>query len=123
MMDKMITHLIARFDEMLLENFLAEFLQTNAKGSMGRKLITDWIVWSMVVSDIKPKDLLRPIKDADFGYAVAKAVLRKTCREWDGDMVPPYVVSSCFYHVHAQANRAGCSVERKAVMKLEIPVL
>lgn len=117
-MDAMIAHLVTRFDEMLLEDFLAEFLQMNTKGSMGRKLIADWIVWSMVVSDIKPKDLLRPIEDAGFCYAVAKAVLRKTCREWDGDLVPPYVVSSCFYHTHSQADRAGCSVERKPESKL-----
>lgn len=117
-MDAMIAHLIQRFDQMLLEDFLADFLRINAKGSTGRKLIADWMVWSMVVSDVKPKKLLQQIQDADFCYAVAKAVLRKTCKEWEGDLVPPYVVSSCFYHTHTEAERAGCSVLRDARFKV-----
>jgi hypothetical protein len=113
-MDAMVAHLITRYDQMLLEDFLTEFVRTNAKGTTGRKLIADWIVWSMVVSDVRPKDLLQRVQDADFCYAVAKAVLRKTCREWEGECVPPYTVSPCFYHVHSQADRAGCRVERKS---------
>lgn len=62
----------------------------------------------MVVSDVKPKDLLRQVADTDFCYAVAKAVLRKTGREWEGETLPPYLTSSCFYHAHTDSDRAGC---------------
>jgi len=109
--DAMVSHLVNWSHEMLLENFLIEFLQTNAKGSAGRKLIADWMMWSDVVSDVNCKNLVQQIQDADFCYAVAKAVLRKTCKEWEGDLVPPYVASPCFYHTHSDVARAGCGVK------------
>lgn len=114
LMNAMIVHLVQHCEEMRLQDFLTEFLQSNGKGSMGRKLIADWLVSSMVVSDAKPKDLLRQIQDADFCYAVAKAVLRKTCREWEGDLTPPYIVSPCFYHAHAYSNQARCGTKVEA---------
>ena len=108
-MDAMIVHLVQRCDEMRLEDFLNEFLQSNKKGSMSRKLIADWMVSSMVVSDVKPKDLLRQVADTDFCYAVAKAVLRKKS--------PPYLVSPCFYHAHENSDRAGCRAKIEVMDK------
>jgi len=99
-MDVMVSHLIRRSDEMLPQEFLARFLQTTARDSIGRKLIVDWIAWSMPVSYNEVKKLLKQVQDADFAYAVAKAVLRKTCKEWEGELVPPYVVSPSLYHIH-----------------------
>jgi hypothetical protein len=112
--DAMISHLVGCSHKMVLEDFLVEFLQTNAKGSTGRKLIADWTAWSNdVASDAKSKSLLQQIQDADFCYAVAKAVWRKTFKEWDGDLVPPYMVSPCFYHTHSDVTRPSCCVRKK----------
>jgi hypothetical protein len=111
--DLMITHLIGRYEEMLLEDFLGEFLRSNAKGSTGRKLVVDWITWSTFFSDVKPKALLHQIQDADFCYALAKGVLKKMSMALEGDLAPKYLVSPCFYHVHSQVGRAGCGEEIK----------
>jgi hypothetical protein len=113
MMDAMITHLVKRSDEMLLDDFLVKFLQANAKGSAGRKLIADWMAWSNVVPDAKFGVLLQKVQDADLGYALPKAVLRKTGKEWERDFVPPYVMSTCFYHTHSEAVGLSCSVKRE----------
>jgi hypothetical protein len=113
MMDAMITHLVGRSNEMPLEDFLVEFLQTNVKGSAGRKLIADWVVWSNLAPDLKFEGFLREIQDTDFCYAVAKAVLRKTVKEWEGDFVPPHMVSPCFYHTPSDAPKLGCSAKRE----------
>lgn len=109
-MDVMVSHLTRRSDEMLPQEFLARFLQTNARDSTGRKLIVDWIAWSMPVSDSEVKKLLKQVQDANFAYAVAKAVLRKTCREWEGNFVPPYMVSPDLYHAHSEAGRTCCKI-------------
>lgn len=112
--DAMIAHLVGCSQDMLLEDFFVEFLQTNAKGSAGRKLIADWVVvWSNAASDVKFKSLLHQSYDANFCYAVARAALRKTGKEWESDFVPPYAVSSCSYHNHSVAARLGCSAKRK----------
>ena len=52
MMGAMIAHLVGLSHEMLVEDFVVEFLQTNGEASIGRKLIADWVAWSNVVSDI-----------------------------------------------------------------------
>jgi hypothetical protein len=111
--DLMITHLTSRYQEMLLEDFLAEFLRTNAKGSKGRKLIVDWITWSTFFSDVKPKALIKQIQDASFCRALAKGVFKKMSMVLEGDPVPKYLVSPCAYHVHSQVDRAGCGEEIK----------
>ena len=103
----MILHLVRRSNEIPLPE-----LQTNAKGSTGRKLMADWVVWSMEVPDVELKKNLEEVQDADFGYAVAKAMLRKTCKEWEGDLLPPYIASPCLYHTHLQLGSVGCSVAR-----------
>jgi hypothetical protein len=111
--DLMIAHLTSRYQEMLLEDFLAEFLRTNPRGSKGRKLVVDWITWSTFFSDVKPEALLQQIQDADFCHALAKGGLKKMAMVLDGIPAPKYSVSTCFYHVHSQADRAGCNEEIK----------
>jgi hypothetical protein len=99
--------------EMLLEDFLAEFLRTNAKGSKGRKLIVGWITWSTFFSDVKPKALLKQIQDASFCRDLAKGVFRKMSMVLEGEAAPKYLVSPCFYHIHSQVDRGGCGEEIK----------
>jgi hypothetical protein len=111
--DLMITHLTGRYQEMLLEDFLAEFLRTNVEGSTGRKLIVDWITWSTFFSDVKPKALLKQIQDASFCRALAKGVFKKMSMILEGEPAPTYLVSPCFYHVHSQVDRAECGGEIK----------
>jgi hypothetical protein len=111
--DVMITHLTCRYQEMLLEDFLAEFLRTNVKGSTGRKLIVDWITWSTFYSDVKPKALVKQIQDDSFCRALAKGVFKKMSMVLEGGLAPKYLVSPCFYHVHSQVGRAGCGEEIK----------
>jgi hypothetical protein len=109
--DMMITHLTGRYQEMLLEDFLAEFLRTNVKGSTGRKLIVDWITWSTFFSDVKPKALIKQIEDASFCRALAKGVFKKMSMVLEGESAPKYLVSPCFYHIHSQVDRGGCGEE------------
>jgi hypothetical protein len=111
--DLMIAHLTGRYQEMLLEDFLAEFLRTNVKGSTGRKLIVDWITWSTFFSDVKPKALIKQIQDDSFCRALAKGVFKKMSMVLEGEPAPKYLVSPCFYHVHSQVGRAGCGGEIK----------
>lgn len=80
-MDAMIFHLTERFDEMLLEDFLAEFLQTNPSGSARRRRVADWLVWSMVASDVKPEALLQKVQDSSFCCDVVKALLNRKEKE------------------------------------------
>ena len=107
MMDAMIRQLVDRSYGMLLESFLVKFMQTSAKSSMCHKLIADWVLFSNAVSDGRFESLCRQIQDAEFCYAVAKAVSRKTGREWEGSFVPPYMVSSCFYHIRLDTAKRG----------------
>jgi hypothetical protein len=109
----MITHITSRYQEMLLEDFLAEFLRTNVKGSTGRKLIVDWITWSTFFSDVKPKALIKQIQDDSFCRALAKGVFKKMSMVLEGEPAPKYLVSPCFYHVHSQVGRAECGGEIK----------
>jgi hypothetical protein len=111
--DMMTTHLTGRYQEMLLEDFLAEFLRINVKGSTGRKLIMDWITWSTFYSDVKPKASIKQIQDDSFCRALAKGVLKKMSMALEGDPAPKYLVSPCFYHLHSQADKAGCGEEIK----------
>jgi hypothetical protein len=39
--------------------------------------------------------------------------LKKMAMVLDGIPAPKYSVSTCFYHVHSQADRAGCNEEIK----------
>ena len=66
-----------------------------------------------MVPDAKFGVLLQKVQDADFCYALPKAVLRKTGKEWERDFVPPYVMSTCFYHTHSEAVGLSCSVKRE----------
>jgi hypothetical protein len=113
LMGAMLTHLFKRSDEMLLGNFLVRDLQTNAKGSAAHKLIADWVVWSNEVSEAKLMSLFQRVQDRDLCYEVAKAVLRKTGKEWEGNFLPPYLVSPCLYHTHPTAVNLSYSAKRE----------
>lgn len=118
-MDAMVSHLTERFDEMLLDDFLAEFLRSYPSGSAGRRFIADWLVWLMVASDVKPESLLQKIQDASFYCYVVKALLKKKEKEWESGSMPPYVVSKCFYHTHVHTSKAGCGAGDKHEAKIE----
>jgi hypothetical protein len=119
-MNAMILHLIQRSDKVPLKDFLSTFLQTNMKGSAGRKLMADWIVWSAGELDVRSMSNLQQLQDAHFFYAVARAGLRKTRKEWEGDLMPPYVLSLCLYHTHLNVGRSGCNVLKETEMKSEL---
>lgn len=119
LMDDTISHLIERFDEMLLEDFLAEFLRTNPAGSAGRKLVAGWLVWSIVASDVNPEALLQKNQDSSFYCDVVKALLKKKERERESGLMPPYVVSKCFYHNHVHTSKASCDTGDNHKAKIE----
>jgi hypothetical protein len=90
------------------------------KGSAGRKLMADWIVWPAGELDIRSMSILQQLQDSDFCYAVARAGLRMTRKEWEGDLMPPYVLSPCLYHTHLNVGRIGCNVLKETETKSEL---
>lgn len=117
--DAMTMHLIASSDELWLEKFLPEFLQSNGEGSMGRKLVVDWFVWSALVFDVKAESLLTRIQDLDFYGEVVVAILKKNEAEWESDAQPPYCKCPCCYHTHTENGGQLCGGVTK-VEKVEV---